>query len=148
MSGTVRNSKKNYTKTKNSGANIKKKLEHTTRIRIDSERLEDSESLDTSFLEGRIKKDFYSNKKKSKKINLAIEKIPYKIILLTAAVFCVFLFVILFFPSLKFEESTKVEKKSIKEEQVLEKDQIIDDNYLFVGDFYTEDFNLDRKSVV
>lgn len=146
MSGTVHNSKKKYTKTKNNEANIKKKLEYTTRIRIDPERLEDSESLDTSFLEGRIKKDFYSNKNKSKKINFAIEKIPYKIIILTAVVFCVFVSVILFFPSLKFEESVKVEKESIKEETVSEKEPLIDDNYLFVGDFYTEDFNLEEVS--
>ena len=49
-------------------------LENTMRIRIDRERIEDSESLDTSFLEGRAHKRVQNNKTAKEKI--LIEKKP------------------------------------------------------------------------
>ena len=46
----------------------KETLENTMKIRIDRERLEDSESLDTSFLEGRAHKRVQNNKTAKEKI--------------------------------------------------------------------------------
>lgn len=143
MSSKAHNSKNNYTNTKKKDS--KRQLETTTRIRIDLERLEDSESLDTSFLEGRLKKDFYSNKSKREKFIL--KEMSSKIVVFTIFVLLVFVAVICFFPYLKFEGSQKVEDKKAKKEvnnTVIKKE--IDDNYLFVGDFYTENFNLEDVS--
>ena len=52
--------KKNISKTKN------KDFDVTTRIRVDEVRLNDSESLDTSFLEGRVEKKVKNNSGKVK----------------------------------------------------------------------------------
>ena len=56
-------SKNKSVKAKKTNQSKKPNIEYTTRIRIDKERLEDSDSLDTSFLEGRIEKKFRTNKK-------------------------------------------------------------------------------------
>lgn len=47
---------------------MSKKLEQTTRIRIDMDRINDSESLDTSFLEGKAKRKIDKNNNLKKEI--------------------------------------------------------------------------------
>ena len=71
--GKTYNSNKNHnTKNYNTKSikKINKDLESTTRICVDSLRLNDSETLVTSFLEGRVK----SNKKKKERL-LSLKKI-------------------------------------------------------------------------
>ena len=140
----------------------KKKLDVTTRIRVDEIRLNDSDSLDTSFLEGRYEKRANRNStkvkekilkddsEKIKKLEL-LKKIFYGI----AVVFTLILLVILlvniikkidFSPKTTASDNVKVEKKKKVDTNV------IDNNYLFVGDFHTKkfefsDFDLDYHYV-
>ena len=83
--------------TKTTKKTSKKSLEATTRIRIDNDRLNDIESLDTSFLEGRAEKQVKRNtrkvkdrilkddSKKIKKVNL-IKKILVCIIIVLVVI--------------------------------------------------------------
>lgn len=123
----------------------KKKLEETTRIRIDKDRIEDFDSLDTSFLEGRVKEKAKRDKKYKK--NLLREKnsksFDFSIItnilsiLILLAVIIALIFVLL--------NNTKTTTNKIKKENSSVKENIIvDDNYLFIGDFNTEKLNFDE----
>lgn len=117
-------------------------LEHTTRIRIDNERLNDFESLDTSFLEGRLEKVKGNKKikekllreKKESLINLEIIK---KIFLILALLCLIILVILLFVNNINRidNNSKEIEKK----ENTVEK--IVDDNYLFIGGIHTNDFD-------
>ncbi len=136
-------SNKNYGKNSDYNGNKKGKpqkvnLENTTRIRIDDDRLNDFESLDTSFLEGRLDKKVKKSKKAKEKILLEKKrktfnfKIIKKIFFLTILLCIIVLGVILFINSVQ-------EKRIEKTEKVEEKLRVdIDDNYLFVGDSYTK----------
>ena len=128
----------------------KKSLEATTRIRVDDIRLNDSESLDTSFLEGRIEKQAQKDKKKvSERILNDNKKKLVAITVLKNIFVCILLFTLLAFliffitdniKDFKFSNffnNQKVEeKKTISNEKV-----IIDDNYLFVGDYVFDKMN-------
>ncbi len=147
--------KKNMTRVKKN-ADIKKKitsekdksLDVTTKIRVDLDRLNDIDSLDTSFLEGRYNSYKKSTKKKkrksSKKKNnykhnyLMMKKVCYLLGTLTLA-----LLVILFFvENNKFNDSKPKSNKKQVEEKVV-KNNIVDDNYLLLGTYHTEDYDLD-----
>ena len=129
-------------------ANSKKKneLDITTRIRIDESRINDSESLDTSFLEGRIRKD----KKKKEKILedkkdflpclTIIKRILYILIVLIALILAIYVLINNYKTNNKKKKNIEVEVKEEKKD--IEK--VIDDNYLFVGDYYTEDFDFSK----
>ena len=131
-----------------------KKLDVTTRIRVDEVRLNDSDSLDTSFLEGRVERQSKKNTKKvtekilkdnSNKIKklIIIKRLFFGI----ALIMCIALLGILLYNFIKEMDFSK--PKSVKEEKVEKKEEkVIDDNYLFVGDFNTDrfefgDFDLD-----
>lgn len=130
-----------YKSTKN------KELELTTRIRIDEERINDFETLDTSFLEGRmdrkvknnsrVKEKILNNKKEPRKGGLKIVKI----------IFFLVIFVLLFILAVFLIKNNVQVEKEKKPEKVVEKSEVktkeIDDNYLFVGDFHTLDFSFD-----
>ena len=148
---TNKNTKKkttNNASTKNNNIkknNSKKKLEDTVRIRIDDDRVNDVESLDTSFIDGKKKDKVKENTKAKEKIltekkdySKVINTIKY-IIYVIAAICIVFLGVLALKKNNFFE---KVDPTPIKEE-VKEKKVKISDNYLFVGDFYIKDMNLD-----
>ena len=76
----------------------KKSLEATTRIRVDDIRLNDSESLDTSFLEGRIEKQAQKDKKKvSERILNDNKKKLVAITVLKNIFVCILLFTFLAF---------------------------------------------------
>lgn len=139
----------NDNKTKKS----KKELEYTTRIRIDKDRLNDYDSLDTSFLEGRLDKKiknsrvsrekFYKEKKPSK-INWELVRSFFYLIGTLFVIVTIIVFLVrhdFFKGSTVNNEEVKVvnEEKTKKEET-----KQIDDNYLFVGDFYTDKFNFDN----
>ena len=158
---------------KNVSNNVKNKtpktkkvdLEQTTIIRIDKDRINDFETLDTSFLEGRLDKKLKNNKNKKEK--LLKEKKPSninfdivrKIISFLIAIVIIALLCVVFYnvmesynekrsrdAEVKTQKKDKEETKVIEEKQTKSKDKKdseIDDNYLFIGDFHTERFNFD-----
>lgn len=128
----------------------------TTRIRIDDVRLNDSESLDTSFLEGRYEKNEKKNSKKVKeKILKDTSKRDHKISVvkkICMIVFIIILIVLFIFLLVclcsKISDSLKKSSKKNKEEVVEMKKKkekvVVDRNYLFVGDFNTCRFDLEE----
>lgn len=126
-------------------------LDTTTKIRVDEERINDSESLDISFLEGRNKKSKDANIKVKEKIlkekkNSNVFGVFKKIFYLLGLLCIVVLLVLLYINRDDFIKTTKKDKKEVnkvipskKEEEI-----ILDDNYLFVGDFYTKDFDFEK----
>lgn len=122
----------------------KKSLDLTTRIRIDRARLNDTGTLDTSFLDK-------NNKNVSKKdiiveekfLNKVEEKKPHKIlkgiVLLIVSILIGFLsYYISAFYINKPEVKTKIKVKTKEVEKV-----VIDENILFLGDEITKDFDID-----
>lgn len=129
-------------------------------LKFDDDRLTELDSLDTSFLEGRINSK--TKEKKAKKINDSLKKdnvivkvertipFPLKASLL---VLCIICGVILVAVASAYQlKSIKEDKK--KEEQVQKTDtskeinkddnekKIVDENYLFVGDILTKKYDL------
>ena len=121
----------------------KETLENTMKIRIDRERLEDSESLDTSFLEGRVHKKAQDNKKVKEEILREKKEsgIPFSVLKILLAL--VLLIIIIFVFQIVFITPNNREEEVIKEDNVVHKeDSIIDRNYLFVGDILTKEYDL------
>lgn len=117
---------------KTSFNNDNKKIENTTRIRIDKSRLNDYETLDTSFLDGSKKvkidnNDIHNSKDDSSNFN-------YKVILLLLVV----VIAILIFIIVNVEEKEKIVEKT----KIVEKVKV-DDNYLFLGDSITQCYKLE-----
>ena len=117
-------------------------LENTMRIRIDRERIEDSESLDTSFLEGRAHKRVQNNKTAKEKI--LIEKKPtisfpfFKIIK-------ILLLIILLVGVVVLKNNFDNKKEKVVDYDVPKEElPVIDNNYLFVGDYHTNNFNFEE----
>lgn len=109
-----------------------KKLEYTTRIRIDEDRLNDSESLDVSFLEKRtnsdkVKKDLFGEKKSS---NIKIVLVVLFLLLLLPLLGYGILFLYNNFYNNKVVED-EVQKK------------VIDNTVLMVGDIYTHYYDFE-----
>lgn len=130
-----------YKSTKN------KNLEQTTRIRIDEERINDFETLDTSFLEGRMDRKIKNNSRAKEKI-LNNRKEPKRgIFKLIKIIFFVVILALMIAAAVFFIKNNVHVEKEKKPEKVVEKSEVktkeIDDNYLFVGDFHTLDFNFD-----
>ena len=154
MSDKERNSstnKKNSKKQNSRKTSKRSDLDLTTRIRIDQERLEDSDSLDTSFLEGRIGKQVKKGKRSKEKIlkeSVDMSDVPIKKIAVLALLAAIIISIFIFFPSMKFNSSTKETTK--KDKKVIDKvkkekvKKVIDDNCLFVGDFHTDDLDLEK----
>ena len=133
--------KKGTTKKKRVSNKIKETIENTTKIRIDKERLNDTSSLDTSFLEGRVdaqsrRKVLNSKVSNKKSIDLSIfRNIVIMILLLVLLIVTVL--------TLMNHSTTEVKEpkvKKVKEEKTV---TIVDNNYLFVGDRYTEGLNFE-----
>lgn len=135
--------------------NINKNFDVTTRIRVDEFRLNDSDSLDTSFLEGRVERQ---SKKDTKKVKEKIlkdnsVKIKYlniikRILFGIALITCIILLIVYLVNFIKsnhiFENNnTKTNKDDIVEKNNNKKKEI-DDNFLLVGDYYTDRFDLDE----
>lgn len=124
-----------------------KKLEDTIRIRIDDDRVNDVDSLDTSFIEGKKRKKVKENKKAKEKIlteskdySKVFSVIKYIIYILAAS--CVVFLGILALKNNKFFESIKKPVEEVKEKKEDNK-VVLPDNYLFVGDFYTNSMDLE-----
>ena len=129
--------KKNNTNKNNTTTN----LENT--IRINAERLNDYDTLDTSFLEGRIenKEKYYSVKDRSNSSGKVILKTLLIIMIVLISVFAVsFVVYTSFFVK---EKNDKVEDNN---KSIVEKRKVIDDvNIIFLGDMYTH--KLDLKEI-
>ena len=128
-----------------------KKLDVTTRIRVDEIRLNDSDSLDTSFLEGRVERQSRKDTKKVKENILKDNsdkirklKIIKRLFFTIALVMCIILLIILLINFIKKIDFSK--KSNTTNTDIVQKKETkdIDDNFLFVGDFGTEEFNFDN----
>jgi len=111
-------------------------------IKIDSKRLNDYETLDTSFLEGRVenKEKYFIDKERKNTINKIFKTIVISILLLIILVLLVFGIV------KTFNDYNRRNKKKIVEieDPIVEKTKVLeDDNVLFLGDMYTAKLNLD-----
>ena len=145
---TINNKNNNSNKNNNTKSikTIDKDLESTTRIRVDSLRLNDSETLDTSFLEGRVKNNSKVNKKKKEQL-LASKKDYFKIFKFFKNIFYLggsFTLLVLAFLIVRnqflFDSSPKEKDNAVFEKKV---EKVIDDNYLFIGDAHTKNFDFD-----
>lgn len=146
-------SRKPYSTPKRTTRNKKidnKKLDVTTRIRVDEMRLNDSDSLDTSFLEGRVERQSRNNTKKvAEKIlkdnsdRIRKLKVIKRLFFTIALVMCIILLIILL---VNFAKEIDFSKKNKTSNNVVQKteEKEIDNNFLFVGDFGTEEFNFDN----
>lgn len=126
--------------------NTSKKLDVTTKIRIDRARINDSESLDTSFLEGRLQKKAQNNKKAREKIlkekkDYSEQFAFFKIIFYFLAVLCLMILIFLICQNRSLPRSTEPSNTTSVSEETGEKK--VDDNYLLVGDFHMEGFVLE-----
>ena len=124
----------------------KKELDATTRIRIDNDRLNDSDSLDTSFLEGRIDKRVKNNKKAKEKIlkEKKKSKINFKLLRNIIGVLLLLCIIIVGIVFLINSDIMKSKDKNVSKPQVMVKEKkvtVVDDNYLFLGDFHTKDLD-------
>ena len=143
--------KKTVKKNNSKKSTERSELDVTTRIRVDDVRINDAESLDVSFLEGKSKKKANKNTKKvkknilnDKKKSVDIENIFKIIILIAVSLAVVIVICFLIKNNFKDKEKTKKQEKVVVEEKKEEKEVIMDRNYLFVGDFYTEEFPFDE----
>lgn len=131
----------------------KKSIENT--IKIDAERLNDMDLLDTSFLEGRVDssvrkpKNIKKSKKEKKKLIISSSKILSRVhflrnLFLSLSLVCVFLLALtLSYSFFKNAITNVVQAKFNSKEEVVEEiedDSIVDRNYLFVGDYLTDEF--------
>lgn len=123
-----------------------KKLEDTTRIRVDDNRINDADSLDVSFIEGK-------KKKKANKEKILKEKKDYSYIFdILKIVLTVVVIVVLLVFGYIYALKNDVFKKGIFETKQVEKTKKpekvknvkMDYNYLFIGDFHTDGMEFDE----
>ena len=147
--------------TKTTKKTSKKSLEATTRIRIDNDRLNDIESLDTSFLEGRItskktnkiisndvklsskdtrKRNTRRSLGKNNKIDKTLVFSVFIIVVIGVLItFAVFSIVNLITGNIKTKTVVKTEvvtKKVVK--------NVMDENIVFLGDSLTSMYDVDK----
>ena len=115
------------------------KIEDTTRIRIDDSRINDADSLDVSFMEGKknnVNKEKILKEKKDHSIFYSILK--GFIFILVIATLLVFLYMYARDNNL-IEKIFKVNPTVVKEEKKEENNiKKMDYNYLFIGDYHTQ----------
>lgn len=145
-----RTTKKTKTEKKKNN-NIEKDLDVTTRIRVDEVRINDVDSLDTSFLEGRNEKRVKKNtrKVKTKILNDNGKKVDViniiKIILyLGFSIAIILLFAMFIRNNMSKINNNKGNNEAVEIKKKDDKPKVVvDRNYLFVGDFYTDNFNFE-----
>ena len=128
-------------KKKGASHKIKEKLENTTRIRIDKDRLNDTSSLDTSFLEGRVdaqsrKKVLNSKVSNKKHVDLTILRNIIVMVIFLVLLILVVLALMKHSPN----ESKEPTIRKVTKEKIV---KMIDDNYLFVGDVHTSNLSFE-----
>ena len=128
-------------KKKGASHKIKEKLENTTKIRIDKDRLNDTSSLDTSFLEGRVdaqsrKKVLNSKVSNKKHVDLTILRNIIVMVIFLVLLILVVLALMKHSPN----ESKEPTIRKVTKEKIV---KMIDDNYLFVGDVHTSNLSFE-----
>lgn len=118
------------------------KLEDTTRIRVTEDRINDAESLDVSFLEGKRKKRSKEKILKEKKDHSFLYSIlKFFVLILVLSVLVVFAFMYVRDNNL-IEKIFKVNTTEVKKDEEEEKVHL-DYNYLFIGDYHTDGMEFD-----
>lgn len=132
---------KKENKNKNKNINKKKVSDDSPKVRLDKERINDVETLDTSFLEGRI------NNKKSKAVKekilndkegINLTYLKYTLISAVALAFFV-VFCSLLGNVVNNLGNDNNDKKDVSTQPIVEVE--MDDNYLFIGTFNTKRLN-------
>ena len=134
-------------------------------FKFDDKRLEDQDSLDTSFLEGRIKANSKPKiqkvqkvqkvkevkKKEKKEIKIDFKKIVFAFLIVLVIVLVVVLGSLLQVNTMKSDIKNKDNKTNEKQEVVEDKDKetkkndnSIDENIVFVGDSLTTNYDIDE----
>lgn len=139
--------RKNSRTTKNEELSKTKKLENTVRIRIDEGRLNDSNSLDTSFLGGRMREKALVDKKVKEKIlqekkTSKFNPTLFKNIFFLLGIICLLIVSIMIV--LNYKELGKTHIDNDKTTEITDEssdEKVIDDNYLFIGNFYVDEIN-------
>lgn len=146
------NHKKSYVNKKNNSKN----LENTTRIRVDDVRLNDADSLDVSFLDKRVNKKVSNNTKAKEKIlndnNNTVKILGFfKYLFFIASFICIAVLCFLIFKKLNLSKFISSDKNTNNSDnvEIINKDNLdsinkLDDNNLFVGDFYFNDLDFNN----
>ena len=143
----------NSPKTKEKKKNEKSKSVDNT-IKIDLDRLNDMDLLDTSFLEGRVdsnvtkpkntKKNNKDKKKKEIDSNKVLARVHFlRNLFFSLSLVCLFILVCVYsFNIFKNIATNVLEARLAKDDEVVEKEDnsVVDRNYLFVGDYFTDEF--------
>lgn len=133
-----KNSSNKFNKNKNSNKN--KLKDNSPQVRMDKERINDIETLDTSFLEGRItKKKNKTVKENLLKDNTSNSSKYIKYVLIVLAIILVVGGIYFFYKGI-INQLDKIEYKSENKDVVVPSPTIkvdMDNNYLFVGTFNT-----------
>ena len=144
-------SKKIVNKNNNKVRKKKSNFDTTTKIRIDKERINDIESLDTSFLEGRMSKKTKNNKKAKEKILTERKQIIKHLNLLKNIMFLIAFITIISIGIIYIVTTTNIFSKdnnnSLEVEDDIVIEDLIDQNYLLIGDFYSENISLDSFKI-
>lgn len=120
--------------------------ENDAQIRVDEERLNDSSSLDVSFLDKKAEKKAIENEsirekileeKKGESSVYRVFKVVFWLSLILGLSFLLYYFCIYSISSFRIKD-----KKEDKPEEIVEKREM-DDNYLFIGDFHTDSMNFE-----
>ena len=129
--------------------NKKKDISLDNTIKIDDNRLNDTKLLDTSFLETRL--DTKSIKKENERQiinnNRLLSRIHFlRNLFLSLALVCVFVLAFIFSFNYFKKTITSVLETRLNSKEVEEvvEDTLIDKNYLFVGDYFTDEFIFEK----
>jgi len=128
---------------------VKTNLENTlTKLRIIEEPVEEKESLDDSFLEGRFDKKEEKKRKKKEKKPVSKEELLsrvtfFKKLFLTISLVCAVFLIALYGSNYIGQKLYNMFHSARNRFTVAEKksSNTMDDNYLFVGDFHTNQFS-------
>lgn len=128
-------------------------VEFTTRIRIDRDRLNDTGTLDTSFLEKKKeninKRKILVEEEKMRQEEERLRKKKAKMSFIKNLIFIIICFAVLaygYFVINKYaDKKCPKEKVKTKTDTVEVEKIVLDENYLFLGDFLTEDYDIDDE---
>jgi len=126
--------------------NITEEESNTLRLHINEDRINDAESLDTSFLEGREQKKVVKNQHEKEKILKESHVFDFEKIFkpIGVVVFLALLLGGVYYLYCHYEEWFHTDVKPIEEKEKTKIVYKMDDNYLFIGSFYTEDMDLEE----
>ncbi len=122
----------------------KKNLDNTTKIRVEKV-LNNEESLDTSFLEGRFSKKSSSSKERRERLLLEKSKKVKKLDFLKKIFYSLSIVCIIVLGITALVQNNSMTQKN-KKDEIAEnnKSTELDRNYLFIGDFHTDNYEFDE----